>query len=81
MGARQGFWGNVARADLRDMFGLTENDDDVIEIEVHRGERWTLESGRMAKVFAQAGWEAPKATEFLFCKLRITLFRLVLLIL
>jgi len=49
------------------MFGLTDQDDDVIKIEVHRGERWTLERGRMQKAFGQAGWESPKATEFLFC--------------
>ncbi|WWC59711.1 uncharacterized protein I303_102273 [Kwoniella dejecticola CBS 10117] len=59
-------WNELARNELRDMFGLNENDDDVIKIEVHRGERWTLEPGRMAKVFEQAGWEAPKATDFLF---------------
>ncbi|KAK8847626.1 hypothetical protein IAR55_005485 [Kwoniella newhampshirensis] len=59
-------WGPDARKELRDMFGLTEHDDDVVKIEVHRGERWTLEPGRMDKVFEQAGWEAPKATDFLF---------------
>lgn len=50
------------------MFGLTPEDIDVIKIEVHRGERWTLEQGRMNKVFEQAGWAPPKATDFLFCK-------------
>ena len=39
----------------------------MIKIEVHRGERWTLELGRMGRMFEQAGWEAPKATEFMFC--------------
>ena len=68
MGTKEGVWGDVARAELRDMFCLTDNDDDVIKIEVHRGERWTLERGRMAKIFEQAGWEAPQATEFLFCE-------------
>ncbi|WWC68199.1 uncharacterized protein I206_102122 [Kwoniella pini CBS 10737] len=59
-------WNDQARNELRDMFGLNENDDDVIKIEVHRGERWTLEPGRMSKVFEQVGWESPKATDFLF---------------
>ncbi|WWD21714.1 hypothetical protein CI109_106201 [Kwoniella shandongensis] len=59
-------WGDTARKELKDMFGLTENDEDVIKIEVHRGERWTLEQGRMDKGFEQAGWEPPKATEFLW---------------
>jgi len=68
MGTREGHWGSVAREEIKDMFGLTDQDDDVIKIEVHRGERWTLETGRMQKAFGQAGWESPKATEFLFCK-------------
>nr|XP_018999326.1 uncharacterized protein I203_08102 [Kwoniella mangroviensis CBS 8507]OCF62787.1 hypothetical protein I203_08102 [Kwoniella mangroviensis CBS 8507] len=59
-------WDHLARAELKDMFGLNDDDDDVIKIEVHRGERWTLEPGRMARAFEQAGWEAPKATDFLF---------------
>lgn len=62
-------WDDAARTAIKDMFGFTENDTDVVKIEVHRGDRWTLEPGRMQKVFEQAGWEAPKATEFLFCKL------------
>lgn len=62
-------WDDATRTAIKDMFGFTENDNDVVKIEVHRGERWTLEPGRMQKAFEQAGWEAPKATEFLFCKL------------
>jgi 3-O-alpha-D-mannopyranosyl-alpha-D-mannopyranose xylosylphosphotransferase len=69
LGAREyGFWADNARAELQDMFGLTPEDTDVIKIEVHKGERWTLEPGRMNKVFEQAGWEAPKASQFLFCE-------------
>ena len=64
-----GRWSDDARSELLDMFGLGSGDEDVVKIEVHLGERWTLEEGRMHKVFAQAGWEAPKATEFLFCEL------------
>lgn len=67
MGTRQGYWGEDVRNEIRDMFGLTPNDDDVIKIEVHKGERWTLEAGRVDKMFEQAGWESPMATEFLFC--------------
>ncbi|WVW78190.1 hypothetical protein I302_100141 [Kwoniella bestiolae CBS 10118] len=59
-------WNHLARTELKDMFGLNDDDDDVIKIEVHRGERWTLEPGRMARTFEQAGWEPPKATDFLF---------------
>lgn len=62
-------WDDATRTAIKDMFGFTENDNDVVKIEVHRGERWTLEPGRMQRAFEQAGWEAPKATEFLFCKL------------
>ncbi|WRT64546.1 uncharacterized protein IL334_001478 [Kwoniella shivajii] len=57
----------LGEGDIQMQWLLTSlRDDDVIKIEVHRGERWTLEPGRMAKAFEQAGWEAPKATEFLF---------------
>ncbi|ORY21754.1 hypothetical protein BCR39DRAFT_553054 [Naematelia encephala] len=66
---RSGVWSDVARKDVMDMFGLAEDDDDVIKIEVHRGDRWTLEDGRMQKVFEQVGWEGPKATTFLFSSL------------
>ncbi|WVR04824.1 hypothetical protein IAU60_001836 [Kwoniella sp. DSM 27419] len=59
-------WGHEARNELKDMFGMSEDDQDVVKIEVQRGERWTLEPGRMGKVLEQAGWEAPKATDFLF---------------
>ncbi len=52
------------------MFGLGPEDEDVIKIEVHRGERWTLEPERMERMFDQAGWEPPKATQFVFCKFR-----------
>lgn len=62
-----GYWTDATRNELMDMFGLGPGDEDVIKIEVHRGERWTLEPGRMEGMFEQAGWEPPKATEFLFC--------------
>jgi 3-O-alpha-D-mannopyranosyl-alpha-D-mannopyranose xylosylphosphotransferase len=65
---RSGMWTDTGRAEIMDMFGLGEEDDDVVKIEVHRGDRWTLERGRMARMFEQAGWEPPKVTEFLFCK-------------
>ncbi|UOH84333.1 3-O-alpha-D-mannopyranosyl-alpha-D-mannopyranose xylosylphosphotransferase [Cryptococcus neoformans] len=68
LGGSQDHWDNDTRRAIKNLFGFTENDDDVVKIEVHRGERWTLEPGRMQRVFRQAGWEAPKATEFLFCK-------------
>lgn len=66
LGGSQDHWDNDTRRAIKNLFGFTENDDDVVKIEVHRGERWTLEPGRMQRVFRQAGWEAPKATEFLF---------------
>jgi 3-O-alpha-D-mannopyranosyl-alpha-D-mannopyranose xylosylphosphotransferase len=47
---------------------VTDEDDDVIEIEVTRGERWTMEKDRMAGNLEGAGWEAPKNTEFLWCE-------------
>lgn len=66
-----GWWSTSARSALDDMFGLTPQDDDVVKIEVHRGERWTLEPGRMGKVFEQAGWEPPKASVFVFCECEV----------
>ncbi len=63
-----GVWDVDAREEIDYLFGLGEGDEDVIKIEVYRGERWTLENGRIGKVFEQAGWEAPKETEFLFCE-------------
>jgi 3-O-alpha-D-mannopyranosyl-alpha-D-mannopyranose xylosylphosphotransferase len=66
LGGDVGTWGDEARQEVRDLFGMGDHDDDVIKIEVHRGERWTLEEDRMKAHFQGAGWEAPKATEFLF---------------
>lgn len=63
------FWGDDARADVRALFGLSERDHDVVKIEVHKGERWTLEKERMTGVFDNANWDAPKASEMLFCEL------------
>jgi 3-O-alpha-D-mannopyranosyl-alpha-D-mannopyranose xylosylphosphotransferase len=66
----EGHWGDTARMELREMFGLMDEYEyeDVMKIEVHKGDRWTLEPERMERVLEQAGWEAPKASEFLFCK-------------
>jgi 3-O-alpha-D-mannopyranosyl-alpha-D-mannopyranose xylosylphosphotransferase len=61
-----GIWGEEARAEIEELFGLNQEDTDVIKIEIHRGERWTLEEERMKSHFEGAGWEPPKATEFLF---------------
>lgn len=66
LGGEVGTWGAEARQEIRDLFGMGDQDDDVIKIEVHLGERWTLEEDRMKAHFQGAGWEAPKATEFLF---------------
>ena len=63
-----GHWGDLARQDLKEMFGLGDGDEDVVRIDVRRAERWTLEPGRVEKIFEQAGWEAPKASRFLFCE-------------
>lgn len=79
LGGSQDHWDNDTRRAIKNLFGFTENDDDVVKIEVHRGERWTLEPGRMQRVFRQAGWEAPKATEFLFCKFFFFFFFLFVL--
>lgn len=63
-----GLWATAVRTELLDLFGLDAGDEDVEEIEVHRGERWTLERDRFRRVFEQAGWEPPKATDFVFCE-------------
>lgn len=65
---RVGVWGAEARDEIKDLFGLTEEDDDVVKIEVHRGERWTLESKRIVSVLSNAGWEPPKSSKYLWCK-------------
>ena len=67
-GGQIGIWGDEARDDIKELFGVTDEDDDVIEIEVTRGERWTMEKDRMAGNLEGAGWEAPKNTEFLWCE-------------
>lgn len=67
-GGETGIWGDEARDDIKELFGVTDEDDDVIEIEVNRGDRWTLEKDRIAANLEGAGWEAPKNTEFLWCK-------------
>ncbi|TXT04980.1 hypothetical protein VHUM_03800 [Vanrija humicola] len=62
--------GHNAREEFRDLFGLERGvDDDVVQIEVHRGPRWTLERARMKSNFEKANWEAPKETEFLWSSL------------
>lgn len=66
LGGTVGYWGAEARREIQDLFGLEDKDNDVIKIEIHKGERWTLEEDRMKSHFQGAGWEAPKATEFLF---------------
>lgn len=63
-----GIWGAEAREEIAALFELGKDDYDVVKIEVHKGERWTLEPGRMEKAFQHAGWEAPMATEMLFCE-------------
>ncbi len=51
-GARVDEWGEPAREEIRQLFGLEEEDDEeVIKIEVYRGERWTLEKERMNDAF------------------------------
>ncbi|ODN79461.1 3-O-alpha-D-mannopyranosyl-alpha-D-mannopyranose xylosylphosphotransferase [Cryptococcus amylolentus CBS 6039] len=65
-GSTKAHWDDNTRSEIKDLFGFSDGDDDVVKIEVHRGERWTLENGRMQRAFEQAGWEAPKATEFLW---------------
>lgn len=61
-------WTDAARREIMDMFVLGPEDEDVTKIEVHLDDRCTLEHGRMEKVFEQTGWEAPKATDLLFCE-------------
>ena len=61
-----GVWGRDARDHLRHLFGLVEGDENVVQIEVHKGERSTLRDWRMEHHFQRAGWEAPKATQMVF---------------
>lgn len=66
--SQSGVWDRNVRREFSDMFDLNSGDVDVIKIEVHRGARDTLNPERLRRNFAQAGWEAPKATEMLFCE-------------
>jgi 3-O-alpha-D-mannopyranosyl-alpha-D-mannopyranose xylosylphosphotransferase len=64
LGGANGQWGDDSRAAIKNLFELGEGDEDVVQIEVHRGERKTLQS--MKETFGKAGWAAPKATDFKF---------------
>lgn len=61
-----GVWGNQARSEVRQLFGMAEEDTDVVKIEIHRGARWTTEQERMTAAFEDAGWEPPLNTELLW---------------
>jgi 3-O-alpha-D-mannopyranosyl-alpha-D-mannopyranose xylosylphosphotransferase len=69
LGAKTGNWDDSARERIKDMFGLGNDDQDVAQMEVHRGERWTLKKERIGEMFDKAGWGAPQSTDYLFCKL------------
>ncbi len=64
-------WGDEARDEIRALFGLETDDDDVIKIEVHRGERWTLESDRINGVF-EVSLASPDDLPLLDCGLTTT---------
>ncbi|RSH79984.1 Xanthine phosphoribosyltransferase 1 [Apiotrichum porosum] len=64
LGGANGQWGDDSRAAIKNLFELGKGDEDVVQIEVHRGERKTLQS--MKETFGKAGWAAPKATDFKF---------------
>lgn len=66
-----GLWATEARERIADLFGLGSGREDVDQVELHKGERWTLSPHRFENVFKQAGWEPPKATEMLFCESRL----------
>lgn len=63
-----GTWDSNVRRQIFDLFDLTTGDDDVVKIEVHKSLRLTLEANRLQQNFAYAGWQAPTATEMLFCE-------------
>lgn len=66
LGGQVDVWGEEARREIMDLFGLTEEDGNVVSLEIHRGERWTLEAERVVGNFDNLGWEAPKETQFLW---------------
>lgn len=68
IGGQDGVWGDEARETISHFFGLTAEDEAVGSIEVHRGERWTLEDDRVRDIFEGAGWASPKATQYMFCE-------------
>ena len=61
-----GMWDSAGRQHLCNIFGLTEDDEDVVSIEVKKGQRSTLKDWRSEQVFQNAGWEEPKSTALLF---------------
>lgn len=70
-------WDDESRQAIRDLFGLTEEDTDIAQMEVHRGERWTMRNDRVQEVFGQAGYGAPKSTDYLFCECPIAAHLLI----
>lgn len=65
----RGVWDDSSRQAIIDLFGLGAEAAEISEVEVHRGERRTLEKARMEMNFDQAGWEKPKRTTFDFTSL------------
>lgn len=68
LGGTEGQWGDSARKHVKDLFDITDADNDVLGIEVYRGERWTIERMCVDKTFDQLGWKSPMRTKYLFCE-------------
>lgn len=79
LGGKVDVWGEEARREIMDLFGLSEADEDITRLEIHRGERWTLEEERMSANFHNLGWEAPKETSFQWCECCLSFFFLFFL--
>ena len=65
VGGASGIWGEAARDELRTVFGVQAGQEQG-SIEVKKGERTTLVNA--VGITRQVGWEAPKNSQFQFCK-------------
>ncbi|WVQ98135.1 hypothetical protein IAU59_005257 [Kwoniella sp. CBS 9459] len=65
VGGVDGRWVESARAELKDVLGLKDDEGDAKNhVNLSRGPRKTLDD--LEAINAQAGWEAPQASEYVF---------------
>ena len=73
VGGASGLWGLEARKEIRSILGLDEGIEGSEAVMI-KGNRTTLDDSR--KFTIETGWEAAKASEYLFCELFSRIFRI-----